>query len=738
MRNFIHKILVFVTLVATILAGGILQAAADERPRIGLVLGGGGARGIAHIGVLKELERLQIPVDAIAGTSMGAIVGGLYASGLTAAELEQIVRSLDWSQALADTPLRKNLSFRRKQDDVRYPIGLELGVRGRKIILPRGLVHGQNLDPLLRELTADVAQIQDFSDLPIPFRAVATDIETGERHVLASGDLARSIRASMSVPGLIAPTALDGKLLVDGGVVANLPVDVMRDMGVDIIIAVDVEFPLYAPGELETAPAITEQMLTILMRNETLRQIETLHAGDVLIRPALGTFASSNFGDAEFPIEKGVAAVATVESRLTQLGIGDIEYANHVAARVLTIEEPGELDFVRIEHEGQLATELMAARIGVYRGDAIDPDLLAAGASRLYGLNMFEEVGYRVVEDDEQTGVVYTAVSKSWGPNFLNIGVSLQDDFDGTTAFNLAARMTHTGLNSRGAEWRTDLQLGTDLLLESEFYQPFGSGLKYFVAPRFLLHQDNLNVFIDGQDIAQLRVAEGNFGVDLGAELGTYGEFRLGAYRGNGKYRLKIGDPVIPDFEYELGAVFAQLQIDTFDLSRFPRRGIGARLRWDGSRSALGASENYDRLQFDFLTAWSRGKSTFNAGLSYSTTFETNDQLQDFTPMGGFLRLSGLDYGQISGPHAALAKLIYYRRLGDYAGGLLEAPVYLGASAEVGNVWQDGSDIDAASLLVNGSVFAAFDTFFGAIYLAVGFAEGGDRAFYLSIGSPPL
>jgi len=286
MLNFCQKVLVFVTLVAALFAGSALRAE-DERPSIGLVLGGGGARGIAHIGVLKELERLRIPIDAIAGTSMGAVVGGLYATGLTADELEQIVLSLDWSQALSDTPQRKNLSFRRKQDDVRYPIGLELGVRGRKIILPRGLVQGQNLDPLLRRLTADVSQVHDFSDLPIPFRAVATNLETGDRHVMASGDLARSIRASMSVPGLIAPTSLDGKLLADGGAVANLPVDVVRDMDVDIIIAVDVEFPLYGPNELESAPAITEQILTILTRKETVRQIETLHEDDILIRPAL-------------------------------------------------------------------------------------------------------------------------------------------------------------------------------------------------------------------------------------------------------------------------------------------------------------------------------------------------------------------------------------------------------------------------------------------------------------------
>jgi NTE family protein len=395
------------------------------------------------------------------------------------------------------------------------------------------------------------------------------------------------------------------------------------------------------------------------------------------------------------------------------------------------------LDFVRINHDGRLATEFLMARLGVYAGDALDPDYLASGANRLYGLDMYEQVSYKVIDDEGEIGVEYTAVPKSWGPDFLNVGIGLQDDFDGSTAFNLAARLTKTGLNNRGAEWRTDVQLGTDLLLQSEFYQPFGSGLKYFIAPRFDIHQSNQNVFIAGQDTAQLRIAEGELGVDLGVELDSFGEFRLGAYRGNGKWRIKIGDPLIPDYRYDTGGIFALLQVDTFDQSRFPRSGFVLRLKWDMSRESLGADKNFDKLEFDILSAWSRGKSTLLAGISYATTFDVIDQLQEYTPMGGFLRLSGLNYGQISGPHAAMGRVIYYRQLGDYGGGLLEIPVYIGASAEFGNVWLNRSDIDFDSLIANGSLFAAFDTYFGAIYFAVGFAEGGERAYYLSIGTPP-
>ena len=224
-----------------------------SRPRVGLVLGGGGARGAAHIGVLMELERLRVPVDAVVGTSMGAIVGGLYASGMSAADLQVLVSTLNWADALSDSPDRSDLGFRRKQDDEEFPMKLELGLSGRNLSLPQGAIQGQALDLLLRELTIDVSHIDDFDRLPIPFRAVASDLVTGKPYVMGSGDLAQAIRASMSVPGAIAPVAIDGHLLVDGGIVGNLGVEVMQAMDVDVIIAVDVEFPLYEFDELSSA-----------------------------------------------------------------------------------------------------------------------------------------------------------------------------------------------------------------------------------------------------------------------------------------------------------------------------------------------------------------------------------------------------------------------------------------------------------------------------------------------------
>jgi NTE family protein len=713
------------------------SAADTPRPRVGLVLGGGGARGAAHIGVLKELERLRIPVDAIAGTSMGAIVGGLYATGVNAEELEELVSSLDWTAALSDKPARDDLSFRRKQDERQFPINFELGVRGSDLLLPKGVIQGQKLDLLLRELTLHASHVANFDELPIPFRAIASDIVAGEAVVIAEGDLTMAIRASMSVPGVFAPARVDGKLLVDGGLIGNLPIDVMQEMGVDVIIAVDVEFPLYASEELSSVLTISEQMLTILIRKETLRQIDRLADTDILIRPELGLYASANFGDIVDTIEPGQQAVLQQTGRLSELSLEESDWEAHLAQREPLSKDDENLAFVRVVHDDKLAPEILESRLSVHAGDTVDSTKLAKNANRLYGLQLYEHVGYKLVAEAGATGVEYRAVAKSWGPNFLQFGVSLEDDFDGSTSFNLSARMTRAALNKMGAEWRTDLQLGTDPALLTEFYQPLSFDSRVFIAPRLELRQSNLNAYDSNNAIGRYRVTEGDLSLDFGRELGTVGEFRIGVYRGGGNSRLKVGDQTLPNFDFETGGAFARLRIDSVDNSRFPRNGMLADVRWDLSRPSMGADHKFDTIEGDFSQTWSRGKNSLQLGLSYATTLSSNSTIQDYFPMGGFLRLSGLERGEISGPHAALTRLVYYRRIGDTTGGLFETPIYLGLSAEAGNVWSTRDEISFDTMSLNGSVFLGLDSYFGPVYLAAGFAEDGQSNFYLFIGAPP-
>ncbi len=712
-------------------------SSAAERLRVGVVLGGGAARGAAHIGVLKVLEENRIPIDAIAGTSMGAVVGGLYASGMSAGELETLAGSLDWGAALNDQSSREFLSFRRKQDDSEFPVDLELGLRGTKLVLPQGVIQGQKLDLLLRELTLHVSHIDDFDQLPVPFRAVASDIEQGVSYVMQRGDIANAIRASMSVPAVFSPVEIDGRLLVDGGITGNLPVDVMQQMGVDVIIAVDVEFPLYGRDELNSALAISEQMLTILIRKETLRQIESLGDRDVLIRPDLGLFESSNFDQIEETIGPGEAAAREQLHKLSALAVSKADYARYHARRTVRPATAKKLAFVRVAHDDKLASAVLESRLSVAAGDPIDTGALARNAERLYGLQLYEKVGYTLVEEAGGTGVEYRATTKSWGPNFLKFGLALEEDFEGSTAFNIDTRLTRAGLNRLGAEWRTDLRLGTDPRLFTEFYQPLSFDSRWFVAPRLQVGQSNLGAFSRDETVARLRVTEAETGFDFGRELGTVGELRVGVFRGLGEARVKVGDPLLPNDDFETGGAFASLRYDTLDNARFPRSGTLADLRWTLSRPGLGADSDFDTIAGEIARTWSRGKSSLQLGLSYATTLESDGAIQDFFPLGGFLRLSGLERGELNGPHAALAKLVYYRRVGDTTGGILDTPIYVGVSAEAGNVWQARSDISFDAMMFNGSLFAGIDTFIGPIYLAAGLAEKGRTNFYLFIGTPP-
>jgi len=710
--------------------------AGNERPRIGLALGGGGARGAAHIGVLKELERLRIPVDAVAGVSMGAIVGGLYASGKTPDELQELVTSLDWANAFDDQSKREHRSYRRKQDDAAFPIPLELGLRDGTLQLPKGLIQGQKLSLILREQLLHVYDVDNFDNLPTPFRAVASDIQTGDAYVMSGGDIELAIRASMSAPGIFSPVVVDGHTLVDGGLVGNVPVSVVREMDVDIIIAVDVEFPLYPPEQLQSALEITEQMLTILIRKETLRELSGLGEDDFLIRPALGTYASTNFQEITKTIEPGAAATIAIEDKLRTLSVSEDEYREFLASRQSLAGFPDTLGFVRAVDDGQAASRELTARIRTETGDAIDPATLSDEAELLFGLERFEQASYRLVKEEDQTGVEFETRSKSWGPNFLKFGISIEDDFEGSTAFNVAGRLTKTALNQRGAEWRTDLQIGTDPQLDTEFYQPLSRSSRFFIAPQISFEQSNINTFSNDSSIARYRIAEAEAALDFGRELGRWGEFRLGAFRGTGNARLKVGDPLLPNFGFETGGARALFALDTFDDAQIPKSGTKMNVEWLMSRPGFGADSDFDTVESRFDTAWSWNQNTLRFGLEYATTIQSDNLIQNFFPLGGFLRLSGLERGEISGPHAGLARIIYYRQVDETGGGLFDMPLYFGGSIEAGNVWQSRSAMSFDSMLLNGSLFAGLDTYLGPLFLAAGFAEHGETSFYLFLGSP--
>ncbi|MBV8308345.1 MAG: patatin-like phospholipase family protein, partial [Gammaproteobacteria bacterium] len=321
-----------------------------QRPRVGLVLSGGGARGAAHIGVLKVLEQMRVPVDAIAGTSMGAVVGGLYASCLSARDIEKIMTSINWQDAFRDRPPREDLDLRRKEEDETFLVKYHFGLRDGHLVVPKGLIQGQKLTETLRRLTLPVARIGNFDELPTPFRAVATDLESGDSVVMGSGDLTSAMRASLSAPGVFAPVEREGRLLVDGGIADNIPVDIVRAMGVDVLIVVDVGGTLLPRKQLTSAPVISNQMLAILINRNSQAQLATLSARDVVIRPELGDASAFDFGSVARVISVGEKAAHASAAALATLAVSEQDMQGYSLHReALRVPAPPRIDFLTVE-----------------------------------------------------------------------------------------------------------------------------------------------------------------------------------------------------------------------------------------------------------------------------------------------------------------------------------------------------------------------------------------------------
>jgi NTE family protein len=463
-----------------------MAAQLNRRPKVGLVLSGGGARGAAHVGVIKVLEELRVPIDFIAGTSMGAIVGGLYASGMSSDQIQAVVTTLDWADAFQDQIDREDRSFRRKRDDDLYLVKAQAGFNRGEITLPTGILAGQKVDLMLKSLTLPASNISDFDELSIPFRALGTDIVTGEPVVLDSGDLAMAIRASMSIPAFFAPVNVDGKLLVDGGIANNLPVDVARDMGADVIIAVDISTPLLDREQLQSVIDVTGQLTGLLTRRNTEAQIDALTGEDLLILPDLGDITAGDFGRAEEAIPIGEAAMREYRDQLRRLAMSASEYDDFLASRRVPKASPPVIDFLRIENRSRLGDEVLAAGLDIPLGRPLDVAALERDIGQIYGWQIFQNVRYEIVEEGQETGVVLHVDERPWGPNYLQFGLALSDNFDGDNFFNLAVAYTRTGMNALGGELRTAAAIGQEPALGLEVYQPLDAGSRFFIHPRAL------------------------------------------------------------------------------------------------------------------------------------------------------------------------------------------------------------------------------------------------------------
>ena len=724
-----------------------LAAEAAARPKVGLVLSGGGARGLTHVGVLKVLERERIPVDVIAGTSMGAIVGGLYASGMDATVVEQEVQRLDWDNVFASRVERREISQRRKEQDFEVSPLFELGVGADGIKAPLGPVSSRGLEAHLRRLTLSSAQVSHFDQLPTPFRAVATDMETGKPVILQSGDLAMALRSSMSVPGLFAPVEVDGRILGDGGLVNNTPIDVVRAMGAQRLIVVNIGTPLSKREVLSTLTGVTGQMINILTEQNVQRSLATLQPQDVLIAPVLEDLTAADFNRAREFINLGETQAEALVLRMQDLKVSEADYAAWKASRQRPPAERRPVRSVRFEGSKLTQPELLQDQLETRPGQPYNVAAAERDLRRLAATGDYLVTDYQLQRTPTGDDLVFKVQDKPWGPDYLQVGLDFSTDSAGRSAFNLKVAHNRHWLDASGAEWRNFVRLGSAPALFTEWYRPIGSplpdGLRTFVAAGAQVERRQLDLHEDPtEDVALSLVRRSRqLSLDLGLTWRELGEFRFGWVDEVARFEPQLVSPAwrgLRDDErahergWRLNAVFDQL-----DSAYFPTQGWrveGHYLRGERTGSGLSPSAQGDMSRWDLQAQAVTSVGAHSVSIAARLAGATG-ALPDVPrySLGGFQQLSGYAPDQVSGQQVALLRLGYAWRVGAYP---LTNGVYLGGSLEAGQAWQQWARPEAGTWRHGMSLYLGADTALGPVYAAIGAAQGVRPTLMLFVGRP--
>lgn len=735
LSSLVSPILTLITILATTpVQAAIHQCIKTEvtdRPKIGLVLGGGGARGYAHVGVLKKLEEMRIPYDFIAGTSMGSIVGGFLATGMESDELGQVVRDADWDDLFKDSTSREDIPFRRKADDNLGLFGPKLGIGKDSSLLPKGVVSGQKLVFMFESVTSQRVNTTDFDQLPIPFRAIATDIVTGDMVVISDGELSMAMRASMAVPGVFDPVRRNGALLVDGGLVRNLPVDVARNMGADIVIAVDVGTKLAGEDEITNALDIVYQMSGLLTVQNTDEQIQALGEFDILISPDIGDkISSADFKKLDEAIPLGYAAAEAVQDQLQKYSLSESEYRNWRNQINRCVDGPPQVHFVQLDNQSRFSDEVILELITIKPGATLDLQQLDQDLRQIYGLGFIRQARYNIVERGGQQGIKITVHQDERGEQFIETGLDLSFSGRGTD-FNIRAGYLHTGVDDRGSEIRAMVQFGESPGIFADYFRPLDDGLKYNFNPSFSLFSRPLLIFDDkGHALAEIELDEIGAAVAISREFSRYTKLTAGFTRYFGNMDITIGNPDLIPFSFDGAEAFVELDYDQLDDRYLPTRGLLASLKYTNSSESLGADSGYNQLEFSLFSSHTFGLHNIIWGGQYNTSLDENLSLYSWYTAGGFLNMSGFEPNSLVGPHFGQVLAGYRYQVGK--SGFM--PGYAGLTLEYGNATQKRSEIFSEGIL-NGSVYLAYSSPLGPIYLGIGWSEQRSAIYFLRMGT---
>ncbi|MCK9538534.1 patatin-like phospholipase family protein [Dokdonella sp.] len=706
---------------------------------VGLVLGGGGARGAAHIGVLEVLEREHIPICRIAGTSMGAIVGSMYAAGYAPAEMENILGSLDWAEIFDDDPPRREQPMRRKNADFNFLLNFEIGYRRGKVIMPSGFVQGQKLLLLLRRLLLSTWDTQDFDDLPIPFRAVATDLGNGQPVVFDEGDLAMSVRSSMSVPGAFAPVRYQGHLLIDGGIVDNVPIDVARKMGATRLIVVDVGTPLAKEDTLNNPLAVLNQMVGVATLGATERQIASLEPGDVLITPNLGDMTSADFNRAQEAARVGRQAAEAALPKLRQFSAAPTHWLAWQQRHRQRTFDPRLVEFIEVVDAGTSSAPRIEGQLAENLDKPFDVTRIDQDIGAVYGQGNYQQISWRPAEQGGRLGLLISPVDKPWGPVYGKFGFRLNDDFNGNSSYTIAAELAITDINRWGARWTNRAWLGRITGLYSDFRQPLGMPGDWYLMPLLNLRTEQFPIYSDGRELAEYRVHRRDLGVDLGWSPQPWWQLSTRLARGRGAADLSVGSPAsFPDQTSDWASLTLSGLWDTLNDAEFPTQGSRVSLDYQSYQDMLGGSVDGDvaRLTGDWAINWGLGlrkRYTLLLGLRANSALDNTNVIETQQFLGGFLNLSGHPDFALYGTQSLLGRAVFYRRM-DRMDRIFNLPLYVGGSLEAGNVWSSRQQVSLGSLIHAGSIFGGIDTPIGPLFLGFGHASDGANAWYLSLG----
>ncbi|WP_020506299.1 patatin-like phospholipase family protein [Lamprocystis purpurea] len=706
-------------------------------PRIGLVLSGGGARGAAHVGVLKVLEELRIPIAVVVGTSMGALVGGTYASGVSPAEMARRLTEVNWNKLFVDDSPRDDWPIRRREQSLQPNFDFSVGVREGKLRLPSGALAGQKVELFFGDLVKNADGIKQFDELPIPFRAVATNLENGDMQVFDSGPLPEVMRASMSVPGIFAPVEIGENIYVDGGLVRNLPVDVARAMGVDLVIAVNLGGSYLPRDQLESVVGVVGQMVAILTEQNVQRSLKELRPGtDVLISPDLGDITSSNFDRAADAIRIGEIAARKAAPRLAHLSVSPDAYAAWRADRPLAIPDRAPIDEVKVAGLEFVNPAIFEPLIDHQEGRVLNRKRLESDIGKIYGRGDFKNINYDLDRTNGGNRLDINAREKPWGPGYLTFGLGIATDFEGDNRFGLRGTYRRTWINDLGAEWYTTAQIGNVTDLYTEFYQPFSVERSTFVLPSLGFSRVPLSVFKDGKRVARYDLSRSTLGLDLGATLfGGNAELRIGAILGRANAKLDTGDPELPEPESNETGLRAAFVYDTLDSAFLPRRGHRLSLDLRSPQPAMGADVSFNRASGYWAGAFSFGDNTIVAQADVGTAFGSDMPYYDQFTLGGFQRLSGYATDEFRGNNVAFGSLTYYRLLTALPPPLGRG-VYIGGSLEVGTLSETIEQLNESGTRFGSSFFLGADTWLGPAYFGIGLTGDGETTGYIILGRP--